>query len=147
MTHLWEIETMWFDETDEEHMHRTFAYKSWKEFQECKPYKFWKPYILSSWSWKFFDASLPEVKVPWKRKENEKGMMDVSTILRVTPSQYDVEKKVQELPKETSHRLQIVFISPDRFTGFHRVEIQVKAEDEEVVRKWIQSHMPTFWKL
>jgi hypothetical protein len=46
-----------------------------------------------------------------------------------------------------SNKLQLVFISPERFIGMNRVEIDVKEEDEPFVREWIKNHMPNFWKL
>lgn len=46
-----------------------------------------------------------------------------------------------------TNRLQLVFISPERFTGMNRAEITVTEEDESLVRAWIQSHMPKFWKV
>ena len=49
---LWEIETKWFTPPPNEISAHTYLYKSWKDFLECKPYRFWKPYILSSWAWK-----------------------------------------------------------------------------------------------
>ena len=49
---LWDIETKWFTPSSDQLTSQTFLYKSWKDFQECKPYRFWKPYILSSWCWK-----------------------------------------------------------------------------------------------
>lgn len=97
-THLWEMDTAWFVPQQNEIMNQTFTYKSWKQFVECKPYRIWKPYVLSSWCW----------------KEN---------------------------------MLQLVFISPERFTGMNRAEIVVQESDEPMVREWIQNHMPKFWKL
>jgi hypothetical protein len=44
-------------------------------------------------------------------------------------------------------KLQLVFISPERFIGMNRAEIFVKKEDEESIKAWIKSHMPKFWKL
>jgi len=41
--------------------------------------------------------------------------------------------------------LQIVFLSPDRFTGVHRVEMLISKEDEDSVRDWLKRHMPSFW--
>ncbi len=49
---LWEMQTAWFIPQPNEFMAQTFNYKSWDDFVECKPYKFWKPYVLSSWCWK-----------------------------------------------------------------------------------------------
>jgi hypothetical protein len=96
--HLWEIDTAWFLPQPHEHMSQNFGYRSWKEFVECKPYRIWKPYVLSSWAW----------------KEN---------------------------------KLQLVFISPERFIGMNRAEIFIQKEDEEEIRTWIKKHMPKFWKL
>jgi hypothetical protein len=50
--HLWEIDTVWFMPHSNEYTCQTFVYKSWKDFLDCKPYKYWKPYVLSSWCWK-----------------------------------------------------------------------------------------------
>ena len=95
VSHLWEMETSWFQPHDNEYMNQTFYYDSWKQFQSCKPYHLWKPYVLSSWAW-----------------------------------------------KET--KLQLVFISPERFTGMNRTEIGVTEDDEPLVREWVKNHMPTF---
>lgn len=50
--HLWEMDTAWFQPQKNEHMNQTFAYRSWQDFIDYKPYKLWKPYVLSSWAWK-----------------------------------------------------------------------------------------------
>lgn len=50
--HMWEMETAWFVPQRNEHFCQTFVYKGWKDFLDCKPYRFWKPYVLSSWCWK-----------------------------------------------------------------------------------------------
>lgn len=97
-TRLWEMETSWFQPNVNEYMNQTFDYKCWKDFVEYKPYRIWKPYILSSWAWK-------------------------------------------------GNRLQLVFISPERFTGMNRAEITVTEVDEPNIRDWIKNHMPSFWKL
>lgn len=97
-TPLWEMQTSWFLPYPQEYMNQTFTYKSWKEFVEYKPYRIWKPYVLSSWCW----------------KEN---------------------------------MFQIVFLSPERFIGMNRAEIQVTKEDEPHIRDWLKKHMPTFWML
>lgn len=144
-THLWEMDTLWFTKPDNETINATFAYKSWKDFQECKPYKLWKPYILSSWSWK--TLSKEEWK-GWKKREPEKAVLDVQKLLRVNPSDYDGAKPTwPSSSTDTVEMLQIVFLSPDRFTGVHRVEIGISKEDEEVVRHWLKGHMPSFWKI
>jgi len=142
---LWEMETSWFTRPESEVVNGTFTYKSWKDFLEYKPYKLWKPYILSSWSWKLLDPTdLLQAKKP--RPPTEKTTMDCKQILRQTPSDYDTER-VKEPPKPPVDMLQIVFISPDRFSGLHRVEIRVERADEEAVRDWLKRHLPTFWKL
>lgn len=97
-TRLWEMETSWFQPNVNEYMNQTFDYKCWKDFVEYKPYRIWKPYILSSWAWK-------------------------------------------------DNRVQLVFISPERFTGMNRAEIVVTEQDEPNIRDWIKNHMPSFWKL
>ena len=51
-TPLWEMQTSWFLPQQNEYMNQTFGYKSWQDFLECKPYRHWKPYVLSSWCWK-----------------------------------------------------------------------------------------------
>ncbi len=143
MTHLWEVDTHWFGKRDDEVLHSTFPYKSWKDFMECKPYKLWKPYILSSWSWKIFTP----VEQIQKRRDAEKGVMDCRNMLRVHPSAYDKEGDAQAPLQDAVEMLQIVFLSPDRFTGVHRVEIVIKKEDEQVVKDWLKRHMPSFWKV
>jgi hypothetical protein len=143
-THLWDMDTLWFTKPDNETINSTFAYKSWKDFQECKPYKLWKPYILSSWSWKVFSK---EERRNWKRREPEKAVLDAQKLLRVNPSDYDAQKEPISSSAEYVEMLQIVFLSPDRFTGVHRVEIVIRKDDEEAVREWLKSHMPSFWKV
>ena len=49
---LWEMETSWFVPLQNEYMNQTYLYKSWEDFVDCKPYNYWKPYVLSSWCWK-----------------------------------------------------------------------------------------------
>ena len=29
-----------------------YPYHSWKDFRDCRPYKLWKPYYMTSWAWK-----------------------------------------------------------------------------------------------
>jgi hypothetical protein len=98
MTPLWDIETFWFEPKKNEYMNQTFTYTSWSDFQDCKPYKLWKPYVLSSWCWR-------------------------------------------------DSMLQIVFISPERFTGMNRAEIAVSRDDEPHIRLWLKNHMPSCWKI
>lgn len=147
MTHLWEMDTHWFEKTENQHTHTTFAYKSWKDFQDCKPYKFWKPYIVSSWSWKHIQDENASIKKELKLTDKDNSFMDCQMILRVNPSDYD--KKINSFQNNVSEKemLQIVFISPDRFTGMHRVEMFIHREDEEKVRAWLKNHMPSLWKL
>jgi hypothetical protein len=57
------------------------------------------------------------------------------------------ESAVAEKKTDVIEMLQIVFLSPERFTGVHRAEIVIAREDEASVRDWLQRHMPTFWKL
>ena len=147
MTHLWEMETCWFQKPTNEHIQSTYMYKSWKEFREYKPYKLWKPYILSSWSWKVMPKHSCEPQLPTKRNETDKHTMNCSTMLRVNPSSYDKERILVKPNTEEMDMLQIVFISPDRFIGMQRVEIIIKREEEELIREWLVNHMPTFWKL
>lgn len=147
--HLWDMETSWFEKPKNDYMNSTFPYKSWKDFRECKPYKLWKPYILSSWSWKRFKLDDQGFIQTPKRNDPERYAMECTNILRLKPSSYDKEietLKIAEPGKEVE-MLQIVFISPDRFSGLHRVEILVEKANEEEIKEWIQGHMPKFWKL
>ncbi len=82
-----------------------------------------------------------------KRTDADKHAMNCAHILRKNPSQHDKERI--QLPPNTDEvdMLQIVFLSPDRFQGMHRVEILVQESDEEMIKEWLQSHMPSFWKL
>lgn len=140
--HLWEMETSWFDKPKSEVMNSTFPYKSWKDFQDCKPYKLWKPYILSSWSWKPVKVDDHGLIKTAKRQDAERHVMDLR------PSHYNKETKATPVPHTHEiDMLQIVFISPDRFSGILRVEVIVQKEDEVKVREWIKKHMPGFWKL
>lgn len=131
--HLWEMKTSWFDKPDNEYIHSTFPYKSWNDFQEYKPYKLWKPYILSSWCWKKMNIDVKPV------------LPSPSKLLHLHKSIYD--KEWDTTSQGQSDMLQIVFISPDRFSGMHRVEMFVKEEDEEAIAQWLKNHMPSFWKL
>ena len=139
MTHLWEIETHWFNKNQNEYINSTFPYKSWKDFLECKPYKLWKPYILSSWTWK---QRNPNEFLYQKRRDFDSHKITVPTASSDT-NVYTVDEKKTEVIE----MLQIVFLSPERFTGVHRVEIVVTREDEEAVKDWLKRHMPHFWKL
>lgn len=140
--HLWEMNTLWFVKNDNEFTSNNFFYKSWKEFVDVKPYKLWKPYVLSSWCWKK-DVQYDEVKPSFKP---EAHTYDVSHILRTNPSNYDKEIKIIQ-KGETKEMLQIVFISPSRFRGMNRAEIIITEDDEEAVKAWIKNHMPSFWKI
>lgn len=144
MTHLWEMDTHWFKKPKDEYINATFTYKSWKDFLDCKPYKLWKPYILSSWSWK--TRTINEIKEE-QRRVHSKGIMDCKKILRIHPSSYDKVVSLIDESKNEVEMLQIVFISPDRFAGVHRVEMAIQKENEEEVRDWLLRHMPTFWKV
>jgi hypothetical protein len=142
--HLWEIETSWFLRPDSESINGTFSYKSWKDFQEYKPYKLWKPYILSSWSWKLMvPAELQPLK-KHPRRDAEKTVLECRKSLTTTPLP---KEPTLEEPTPPVDMLQIVFISPDRFSGLHRAEIRVSKDDEEEIRTWLKHHMPNFWKL
>jgi hypothetical protein len=140
--HLWEMETSWFDKPKSEMMNGTYPYKSWKDFQDCKPYKLWKPYILSSWSWKQFNLEETFHKTT-KRHEPERHTMSLY------PPQHNMTPETIQVspPGKQVDMLQIVLISPERFVGLCRVEIVVEKQDEPAVRDWIQRHMPKFWKL
>lgn len=145
MPHLWEMDTHWFNKGKHEFVVSTFPYKSWKDFLDCKPYKLWKPYILSSWCWK--TISLSEYPVPTKRYE-DKTIMESSHLLRLKPSSYDTPLPFPTTTdKKEVEMLQIVFLSPDRFSDVHRVEMIIQRENEEAVKEWLKKHMPTFWKL
>ena len=145
MLHLWEMDTHWFLKNKHDHIESTFPYKSWKDFLECKPYKLWKPYILSSWCWKTIYLKDYEAQ---RRNNIDKTLMDSGHLLRLTsvshstPSPFGNPQDAKEVDM-----LQIVFLSPDRFTGVHRVEIILQKEDEAAVKDWLLRHMPTFWKL
>ena len=130
MSHLWEMDTCWFSRHISDPVNSTFTYKNWNDFQECKPYKLWKPYILSSWSWK-------EIATPIAHTfEKTKRIHFVHSDHKVSS---DSEEKIE--------MLQIVFLSPDRFSGVHRVEMPVQREEEELIRQWLKNHMPSFWKV
>ena len=144
MMHLWEMDTHWFQKSKDEYIQGTFHYKNWKDFVDCKPYKLWKPYILSSWSWK--TRSLDQLKQE-KRRDVDKSVMDCSKMLRLNSSAYDKATIPLNESKDQIEMLQIVFLSPDRFTGVHRVEMCIDKENEEEVRDWLKRHMPTFWIL
>jgi hypothetical protein len=144
-TPLWEMQTMWFTRTTTEFTDNTFHYKSWKDFVECKPYKLWKPYILSSWSWKTIFSKDYQAT---RRYDVDKTVMDCSPMLRTTTSSYDKPSPFADSSEAKGlEMLQIVFLSPDRFTGVHRVEIVIQRDDEENVKEWLTKHMPSFWKL
>jgi hypothetical protein len=141
MTHLWEIETPWFNKNQNEYIHSTFPYKSWKEFLDCKPYKLWKPYILSSWAWKQRHANEYAFQT---RRDFDKFSLDSH---KMSVFNSPTESAVAEKKTDVIEMLQIVFLSPERFTGVHRAEIVIAREDEDSVRDWLQRHMPSFWKL
>lgn len=142
MTHLYEMDTLWFEPPRNEYISCSYNYKSWKEFTECKPYKLWKPYILSSWSWK--SKSQLESNAKPTSRDPKKHVLDFSA--KVAPLPTTEEAPTPGPETETQH-LQIVFISPSRFDGMHRAEMQVRFEDEEAIRYWLKKHMPTLWKL
>jgi hypothetical protein len=145
MTHLWEMKTYWFYKNKHENVDSTFPYRSWKDFMDCKPYKIWKPYILSSWCWKTVSAKEYETQ---RRFETEKPVMERGYTLRVNHFPYDKPPSFQGATDSSDvDMLQIVFLSPDRFTGVHRVEIKIQREDEEAVKNWLKRHIPHFWKL
>ena len=144
--HLWDMETLWFTGNENQHIQTTFRYKSWAEFQECKPYKLWKPYIVSSWSWKHIQKQDFARAEKYMAQDHEKHIMSCQKLLRLHPTQYD--KTVFDISNEESvELLQILFISPDRFSEIHRVEMKIQQSDEENVRIWLKSHMPKLWKL
>lgn len=144
--HLWEMNTLWFIKPDNEFTSNNFFYKSWKEFVDVKPYKLWKPYVLSSWCWKKdvqYDDLSQSKSISFKP---EVHTYDVRNILRIHPSSYDKEIKGIQ-PGQSVEMLQIVFISPSRFQGMNRAEIIITEDDEPAVKAWIKSHMPSFWKI
>ena len=145
MPHLWEIDTHWFLKNKNEHVESTFPYKSWKDFLECKPHKLWKPYILSSWSWK---TMYGKEYFSERRHDFDRTVMDCAHLIRVNNSPYDKPSEfLNQKDSKGVEMLQIVFLSPDRFTGVHRVEIMIRPEDEDDVKYWLKRHMPNFWKL
>ena len=145
MTHLWEMDTHWFSKLDTEAVNATFTFKNWNDFQECKPYKLWKPYILSSWSWKTLSQNDTGLKP--KPRDPKKHVLLCNQMLRIHPSEYDKDTRIKTTEGKQTEMLQIVFLSPDRFTGVHRVEMNISKEDEEAVREWLKNHMPSFWKI
>lgn len=143
---LWEMQTMWFVRTSSEYMDTSFHYKSWKDFVECKPYKLWKPYILSSWCWKkekILDTRMPNT---FQRLPSDNHVMTRHQILRTDPADCSLPE-VPSPATEEVEMFQIVFISPDRFSGINRVEMRITRDDEPAIRLWLSKHMPTFWKL
>lgn len=118
---LWEIETSWFLPKQGDIGESNYTYASWKDFMMCKPYKFWKPYVLSSWSWK----KVNEIPMTLRRQTYE----DASV------TDHDATK------------LQIVFLSSSRFQGVTCVEMFISKNDENEVREWLKNHMPKFWKI
>jgi hypothetical protein len=50
---LWEIPTTWFTPPKFNELNNmTYPYRNWKDFLDCRPQRMWKPYVLTSWSWK-----------------------------------------------------------------------------------------------
>lgn len=139
---LWEMETLWFRRNKNQHIQTNFHYKSWSEFQEYKPYKLWKPYIVSSWSWKH----IPHIDSSFNRQDLEDHLMDVHHVHSHFSHDHD-PSSLQSLSEKPIELLQILFISPDRFSEIHLVEIRIKKDDEPNVRAWLKNHMPTLWKL
>lgn len=82
-----------------------------------------------------------------KRRDADKAVMDCRNLLRSIPSSYDKNVTLLDESKDEVEMLQIVFLSPDRFTGVHRVEMLISKQDEDSVRDWLKRHMPTFWIL
>jgi hypothetical protein len=144
MPHLWEMNTYWFYKNKNENADTTFPYKSWKEFLECKPYKIWKPYILSSWCWKMFYVNEYESK---KRNLRDKSEIECDHLSGYTFSHDKPSLFTGTTEDKAGEMLQIVFLSPERYTGVHRVEIKIQREEEPFVKDWLKRHMPTFWKL
>ena len=74
--------------------------------------------------------------------------MDSGHLLRYKSCLYDTPSPIPEITeKKEVEILQIVFLSPDRFSDVHRVEMIIQRENEEAVKEWLKNHMPTFWKL
>lgn len=144
MTHLWEMDTHWFSKSKDETLHSTFVYKNWRDFVDCKPYKLWKPYILSSWSWRTRSKDILKQE---KRRDADKVVLNCENTIRFNSSYYDKESIPLDEFKEEIEMLQIVFLSPERFSGVHRVEMLISKDDEDVVRDWLKRHMPSFWIL
>lgn len=82
-----------------------------------------------------------------KRREADKVVMDCQKMLRPNQTSYDKHATPLDESKDEIEMLQIVFLSPDRFTGVHRVEMLIEKQDEDAVRDWLKRHMPTFWIL
>lgn len=118
---LWKIETSWFVQTQYEVGDNTFVYANWKDFLSCKPYTFWKPYILSSWSWK----KVSEIPLSTRRPHYENP----------SPVEHDL------------YKLQLVFMTPNRFQNISRAEMFISEDDEPDVREWLKNHMPKLWKI
>ena len=52
MLPLWEIKTFWVSKARCNYDgNNIYPYNNFKDFKDCSPYKNWKPYFLSSWSW------------------------------------------------------------------------------------------------
>jgi len=138
------MDTHWFNKGKHGFVVSTFPYKSWKDFLDCKPYKLWKPYILSSWCWKTISPN----EYPISKKYEDRIVMDSGHLLRYKSCLYDTPSPIPEITeKKEVEILQIVFLSPDRFSDVHRVEMIIQRENEEAVKEWLKNHMPTFWKL
>ncbi len=82
-----------------------------------------------------------------KRWDADKAVMDCSKMLRTNPSSYDKDVIPLNDSQLQTEMLQIVFLSPDRFSGVHRVEMCISKDNEEDVKDWLKRHMPTFWKV
>jgi hypothetical protein len=49
-TPLWDVKTYWHPHNNEVNNY-VYPYNDFHDFKACAPYKNWKPYFLSSWSW------------------------------------------------------------------------------------------------
>jgi hypothetical protein len=125
---LWEIETSWFQESGQTVGQSTFAYKDWADFMMNKPYKFWKPYVLSSWSWK---------KVEEIPRSNRHHLYE----LALNSSNKDSSETKEK------YKLQIVFLTKNIYSQVTRAEMFVETKDEQAIRDWLKKHMPNFWKI
>lgn len=73
---LFDIETSWLNSDDQ-----VILFTNWNQFMECVPYKRWKPYVVSSWSWDKERGSLQIIFSCVKRESGK--IMIVETPIRI----------------------------------------------------------------